>query len=448
MRIFLVVHDENHLTIFHIRIIRILKKGNSMKKDMDGEIKTAAKPFTLKIQNRKTVMSIFNDGLPHSIADISLRTGVSRQTITKALDHFVRSGLITSSGKGDSTETGGKKPTLFQLAAEKTLLILLLRGKEFHISLYTMNLQEIGSETLASEIVLANDFSSFMKSIRETADRLFRLRKGAEESLYGIAVVTPGIVEDNEILRYSLFNDSWGRNIPVKNYFQEAFPTAQYVFVENIGKMAGFGTIASQKHKYSSLRIVTVYTYHGISGCFFDKGNLIQGANSIIGEFGHMVIDPQSSATCKCGKTGCFESLTRNDTIQSRIQHAKDIDDFLAYMQKPLSKINFNDIVLGAEQGFQCCRTELSTLAHYFAQTFFNIATVYDPDVFILQGNFSSYNRHFIDEFYKYISEVNFLTKDQNFRLESDRCSLIELELSGAIHALKEHFFSDELIYR
>ena len=211
----------------------------------------------------------------------------------------------------------------------------------------------------------------------------------------------------------------------------------------NIGENGGFYN--SQPNTSIHRESTAVYTYHGIS-CFLtkapDQGELI------IGEFGHMVIDPQSSATCKCGKTGCFESLTRNDTIQSRIQHAKDIDDFLAYMQKPLSKINFNDIVLGEEQGFQCCRTELSTLAHYFAQTFFNIATVYDPDVFILQGNFSSYNRHFIDEFYKYISEVNFLTKDQNFRLESDRCSLIELELSGAIHALKEHFFSDELIYR
>ncbi len=419
-----------------------------MKKDMEKEIKTAAKPFTLKIQNRKTVMSIINDGTPHSIAEISQRTGVSRQTITKALDHFVKSGLITSKGKGDSTEIGGKKPTLFQLAAEKTFLVLLLRGKEFHISLYTMNFQEIGSETLASEVVLANDFSSFMKSIRKTADTLFHQRKGSEESLYGIAVVTPGIVEDNEILRYSLFNDSWGRNIPVKKYFQDTFPTAQYIFVENIGKMAGLGTIASRKNQDQLLRVVTVYTYHGISGCFFDNKNLIRGANSIIGEFGHMVIDPQSVATCKCGKNGCFESLTRNDTIQSRIQHAEDIDEFLNFAQKPLAKINFNDIVLGEEQGFECCKNELSILAQYFAQTFFNISTVYDPDVFILQGNFSVYNHHFEDEFFKYISEINFLSKNHNIRLESDRRSLIDLELSGAIYALKEHFFSDERIYR
>ena len=74
---------------------------------------TVAKPFQLKVSNRKLIMNVLKKGGAFSIADISSVTGISRQTVTKAIDHFIATKIVVSIGKGDSTDSGGKKPVLF-----------------------------------------------------------------------------------------------------------------------------------------------------------------------------------------------------------------------------------------------------------------------------------------------------------------------------------------------
>ena len=55
---------------------------------------TVAKPFQLKVSNRKLIMNVLKKGGAFSIADISSVTGISRQTVTKAIDHFIATKIV------------------------------------------------------------------------------------------------------------------------------------------------------------------------------------------------------------------------------------------------------------------------------------------------------------------------------------------------------------------
>ncbi len=408
---------------------------------------SAAKPTSLKIQNRKIVMSVLRDGNLHSIIDIADKTGVSRQTVSKALDHFVSIGLLEVIGKGDSTDSGGKKPNLYQLSSHSKLLVVQMRVDEYYIKLFDLNGNELGMEILQTKDNMVHDFQYYLHGIRKMADDLFRQKKVDENTLYGVEIITPGPVVNNSFLHYNPFCREWGFDIPVKDYFQKIFPTAQYVFVENIGKSAGLGTITGKPELYRDKRVVTVYTSKGINGCLFDQGKMVNGANSIIGEFGHMILQPDSPVRCICGNHGCFESVVRSSSIQERIQKGPDIQPFLKYINKPLQEILFNDIQRGYEAGFECCRKEMRTLAEYFAQAFLNISLVCDPDMFVIEGYYSNFRSEFEKMMRDYLSDFSLLNPDRYFQIIADPEPLNELEVSGAITALTEHFFSDDSIY-
>ena len=106
-------------------------------KERGGE-PVPALPSNLKIQNRKMVLSCFRDNRPHSVADVVARTGISKLTVMKAIQFFCGKGILASSGKGDSTELGGKKPEYFRFSCGKYLLTIRMWPEDLGLTLFDM----------------------------------------------------------------------------------------------------------------------------------------------------------------------------------------------------------------------------------------------------------------------------------------------------------------------
>lgn len=408
---------------------------------------TVAKPFQLKVSNRKLILNVLKKGGAFSIADISSATGISRQTVTKAIEHFIAAKIVVSLGKGDSTDSGGKKPALFSLTSGLKFIVILTRVQYFTISLYSLASEAAIAATERIRIPIHGNFDDFLGLIRSEISNLMTDRKIAEEVIYGISLIVPGVVENNQVLRFNPFNQNWGQDIPIAEKMNGLFKKAKVIFIDNISRVAGIGTILNSADRFDYSRVVTLYTFEGIAGCLFHRGELISSSSPIIGEFGHMLIDPDSPVMCNCGRHGCFEALVSPKSIRSRIQSESDLGSFLTFAGKPLDEILFCDIVSGSDHGFACCIKELARLASYFARVFYNIAVVYDPDIFIIEGYYACYNHLFEDAVRDQLSNSIIIPPSRYYRLESDATPLEELELSGSIYKLKEHFFSDDTIY-
>ena len=97
-----------------------------------------ALPTDLKRKNYLSILNTFRSGKAMSANEVSEKTGISRQTVMKAVNHFMEKGLLSSAGKGESTEIGGKKPELFQFDLERYLLCIGLSGNEMAVCLYDL----------------------------------------------------------------------------------------------------------------------------------------------------------------------------------------------------------------------------------------------------------------------------------------------------------------------
>ena len=320
---------------------------------------TVAKPFQLKVSNRKLIMNVLKKGGAFSIADISSVTGISRQTVTKAIDHFIATKIVVSIGKGDSTDSGGKKPVLFSLTPELKFMVILTRVRYFTISLYSLAAEAAIAATERIPIPIQGSFDDFLRLIRQKSSDFMSDQNIAEEVIYGISLIVPGVVEGNQVLRFNPFNKNWGQDIPIAEKMNKLFEKAKVIFIDNISRVAGIGTIRNSANRFQYSRVVTLYTFEGIAGCLFHRGELISSSSPIIGEFGHMLIDPDSPVMCNCGRHGCFEALVSPKSIRSRIQSEPDLGSFLTFAGKPLNEILFCDIVSGSDRGFVCCQLEI-----------------------------------------------------------------------------------------
>jgi len=80
---------------------------------------TLGKQKILKQINRKHILNMLREYDEISIAELSKKANLSKPTIMKIMKYYIDKGFIVISGKGSSTEEGGKKPifsSLMQMA--------------------------------------------------------------------------------------------------------------------------------------------------------------------------------------------------------------------------------------------------------------------------------------------------------------------------------------------
>ena len=219
---------------------------------------TVAKPFQLKVSNRKLIMNVLKKGGAFSIADISSVTGISRQTVTKAIDHFIATKIVVSIGKGDSTDSGGKKPVLFSLTPELKFMVILTRVRYFTISLYSLAAEAAIAATERIPIPIQGSFDDFLRLIRQKSSDFMSDQNIAEEVIYGISLIVPGVVEGNQVLRFNPFNKNWGQDIPIAEKMNKLFEKAKVIFIDNISRVAGIGTIRNSANRFEYSRVVTL----------------------------------------------------------------------------------------------------------------------------------------------------------------------------------------------
>ena len=105
-----------------------------------GVVKEAssAMPSDLKYENRWQVLRVFRDGGEYTANDVAAKTGISRQTTMKAIRFFCNRGLLRSSGKGDSTDIGGKKPEHFTFYCKSYLLCIAMWPGRIGLTLFDL----------------------------------------------------------------------------------------------------------------------------------------------------------------------------------------------------------------------------------------------------------------------------------------------------------------------
>lgn len=123
--------------------------------------------------------------------------------------------------------------------------------------------------------------------------------------LEGVGLGIPGFIDDATGVAVEVVNMGW-RDVSVRPVLAEhlAIP----VFMDNDANVAALGEawVGAGRGQTSAL-CVTLGT--GVGGGIVLDGRVLRGANTMAGEIGHIVMEPDG-AQCNCGNRGCLETIS------------------------------------------------------------------------------------------------------------------------------------------
>ncbi|MCF0146439.1 MAG: ROK family transcriptional regulator [Eubacterium sp.] len=403
---------------------------------------SASIPSDLKLNNRVQILEAMKWGGSYTANQISEQTGLSRQTVLKALQSFSDRGLIVSAGKGESTSAGGKRPDLYAFSDKNLLICVDLWQEQLNLTLMSFQFQMLGHTLLKTHI--PEKLDELVDLVSEQTDLLIE-KCGAEKNrLIAACISTSGIIDYAEqTLRFSPFSPSWGTNVPLTSLLRPCFGENTIILMENVGKLTARTLL--QQTELLERRVLGVFTSWGLSGCLMEGGRILNGKDSLIGEFGHMILSPRDEERCGCGSHGCFEKLVSIDRIRRRTRELVPVFPNSCLFEEPSSELSVSKVFEASAQGDSCARLIVDELARLFAVAMRNITLVFDPDVVVIQGDYASADPYFLSRFHEYLMEFQYYPPNGPFELRLDPRPLKELSAQGAYALLMDHIIQTDI---
>ena len=152
------------------------------------------------------------------------------------------------------------------------------------------------------------------------------------------------------------------------------------VALENAANACALAELWFGHHPEQPRHLVAVTVSEGIGVGLLVNGQLVHGANSMGGEFGHASID-ENGPPCMCGKRGCWERYASNGAaIRYFIEHSGD-------GAGADSKPRFDDIVRLADGGDARAISALERMGRFLAIGLAALATGLAPELIVIVGD-------------------------------------------------------------
>lgn len=406
----------------------------------------AALPKDLKRKNRKEILKAFQNSEKEewTLAEVSDFTGISRATVSKAVMSFVQKGILIYRGKGNSTEIGGKKPDVFAFNQKYHFVAYLNIGLEkLTMTFLDLKFKEQGKTEVLVPAGL--ELQEMIDKSCQCLEQLVMETGISKDRLYGLCISTSGMVnQETGVLQCNLSYSHWGSEIPLKDIFQEKFPEL-VIMVENVARASGRAELYYNRG-LEDKKLFTVFTYRGISGCLIDKGKVQNSRNSLIGEIGHMIICPDEAEACRCGSKGCFEQMVSEEKICSLMR--SDTEKWKGSSLSAKPHAGLKDILEEANLGDAYACELADKTAWYFAMAFRNVILTVDPEVIIIQGNYSSGGEYFKNKLKEFLYNQAYFPKTSDWTFLYNNRDIWKLAEIGLSAAMADDLFQNRELYK
>lgn len=245
-----------------------------------------------------------------------------------------------------------------------------------------------------------NEGTFILPEIAASVKNFMEEKNIQKEQVVGIGVGVPGPVDEEGIVNKCV-NLGWGK---VDLQKELTALTGCPVKAANDANVAALGECwKGGARGHANVVLATLGT--GIGGGIVVKGAVLNGVHGAGGEIGHMVLEPEETEVCGCGKYGCAEqycSATGIVRVANRYLAEYKEDSIL----RRLKNFGCKDVFDAAAQGDGAAQAILEHVYRYLGLFLANICCVTDPGVVLLGGGVSKAGQPLVDgvakHFYKY----------------------------------------------
>ena len=398
-----------------------------------------ALPKDLKTQNYEEIFRSLFERKRFIVSEIVNETGLSRLTVTRAINYFLEKQLLVSAGKGSSTNIGGKKPEQYMLNGCKYILCV---SSNNHGDTYTLiNFTKDIVSSLRKGFATEKTYRQYLADIAWACDTLLSRHHIPSEDFYGVAICTGGVVDSRSGLVSNSTCPQWGERVALAEDVRSVLGRDVVVHVENVAKVSA-GTLRFAE-QVRGKRTAMLYADYGISIVTLEEGKLTETAHSVVGELGHMCIDPNDDEVCGCGAKGCFEVLVSERRLvrmisgmqpepRERLLRGYDgIEDVREYLLREEGR------------GNPLARPLVEYMAGMIGLALRNVYLGFDPDQIMIAGAFSNGSDAFIEAIKDRIRENRYL-RDIDIDIQLMKRPIIDLLNEGGLNLMLSEYLERE----
>ncbi len=394
----------------------------------------------IKQTNRKAILGILRNSEKISVLELSKKVDLSKTTLMKIINYYIGKGLVVVAGKGESTEEGGKKPNIFKFNANGGYAVGMSILANKLVSAITDLKGEI-LENISVEIQTNEKFNIVLKKLVNSYEQLIKSTGIDRKKIIGLAVGTYGITNFNEgVVIFSPHFPSWGENVELKKIISEQIPDEIPVYIDNGNRFQAFAEKTSGIAR-NKRNVVTLVAGKGLGSGVIMENKIKRGGHFLVGEVGHMIINPVSEEICACGGRGCFETMvsTRRIIRMAKDQCDKYPDSLIFNSGKP-DEIDIYNIFDASAKGDRLALELMDDATNWFAIGISNIILLYDPQTVVIQGIFTKAGKYFLDSLRKKVSEISLPKIKKETRIEYSKLGDKVWVVGAASYVISRYF--------
>jgi glucokinase len=234
------------------------------------------------------------------------------------------------------------------------------------------------------------------------------------KQIAAIGVATPGFMDIPGGLILDPPNLRPWRNVPVRQYVQDAFglPTA----FQNDANAAALGEYWSGAGR--GVRSMVLFTLGtGVGGGIILDGRVLEGRHSHGAELGHLKIEMTRPRECGCGRFGCLEAYASATAVVKRAHEALNEDGGRSTLHGVLrdrGELTARDVFDTAAAGDELAGKVVEDTAYYLAVGATNAMHVIDPDMVVYGGGMTAAGEGFLERIRHHIKQLAFTVPAQH----------------------------------
>lgn len=278
--------------------------------------------------NTKLVLQqIFNND-PISRIQVSRNLNLNKATVSEICSNLTDSQLVFEQGQGESSSSGGRKPTMMHINKKYGYTATFDIG--FHY--LDMMLNYIDGDVLSFEKlkIAGDDLTNYVDVIKGKISQLDS--QETLKGLMGVAISVHGVVNKNKVISSPFIEMG---KIDIVDEIQNV--TDVPVVLENEANLSAiFERDFSNDGTGSNL--VTISIHKGIGAGIIIDQNLYKGENGEAGEIGKQFITYSNELTK-------IENICSEDAIVAEIEKKKNIDNLTVKELYQMFEAGDNDVV-------------------------------------------------------------------------------------------------------
>jgi glucokinase-like ROK family protein len=377
-----------------------------------------------------------------SRSQLAKQTNLSNTTITNLISELIEQGIVTE--KDDAIEDQEK---LRPVGRPRTRICLepnarFVIGVHIGVGAFRVAITNLRAEIVHSRLQnfdINTPTTEVLNQITSEIESVIAESSLDQQKFLGVGVGASGLVDFTTGVNLVAPNLNW-HDVPIREYLQDKLPLPVIVD-NNVRTMAIGETYFGAGHGVDS--VAFVYGRTGVGAGLTFKGQVFRGSAKGAGEIGHSVILPHGGEACRCGNSGCLETLISESVILQRAENIAQLTPngiLASILNGNPENSSIESVFEAARQGDAQVKEMLEERAYYLGVALANLINLFNPELILLGGIFSRGEDLFIAPITRTIQKMAFGGMGKNVRLQATSFGWKAGVIGAAALALL-HFF-------